>query len=103
MKKILLFLIMAVLASSCTVRYSKSVSGPIDGQPGNLVSKMSQGADIFFFVIKEPTPANELLASLKEENNCRELVNTEVDYRVKVWWLLVHGHPQVWVSGYCIK
>lgn len=105
MKKFVLIFMVAVVASGCTatVRRSKSVSGPIESEPGQFVSKMSEGTDVFFHVVTEPTPANELLAALKKENNCKELVNTEVDYRTKVMWYLLHGHPQVRVSGYCIK
>lgn len=105
MKKFVLIFMVAVVASGCaaTARHGKSVSGPVAGEPGVYVSKMSEGTDIFFYPVTEPTPANQLLAELKKENNCKELVNTEVDYRTKVMWYLIHGHPQVRVSGYCIQ
>ncbi|NKE70258.1 hypothetical protein [Candidatus Manganitrophus noduliformans] len=105
MKKGMLILMAVWILSGCaaTARHGKSVGGPVEGEPGGYVSKMSEGTDVFFYPVTEPTPANELLAELKKENNCKELVNTEVDYRTKVMWYLLHGHPQVRVSGYCIR
>ncbi len=94
-------LVLLVMVSGCTIRYSKTGAEDSAAATGTTVSKHSTGLEIFAITVNDPTPARDLIAAVRTENNCKNLSNIEVDYRNL--YIIIVGIPRVTVTGTCVK
>jgi len=93
----LLLLFATLPISSCTIRYSQSLAGPIPKSSGTEVRSRDTGFSLFNITFSEPTPAHQQVVSLM--GACSRLTRVEVDYRELSF--AIFGIPSVRVTGIC--
>jgi hypothetical protein len=87
----------SLVLSSCTIRYSQSLTGAIPKSAGTDVRSRDTGFSLLNITFSEPTAAHEQVKSLM--GACARMTRVQVDYRELSF--LLFGIPSVTVTGVC--
>ncbi len=93
----ILALIMAMIATGCTARYSKTLVGSVSIEQEQPRMSQSTGFEIYNFVTNEPESARNIALNLSCDSTL-----TQVDYRSTfVYAFLLFSMPKVKVTTIC--